>query len=110
MYPLMILCLCYAFFIKETMKASPFIDVTKINKELDVKNNLAPSGYNQFYIYMIFGVLLMDIVFGYIHSGEINLNMLGNLVLIIILFSFIINSGSEGIKEIYNNLTKKEID
>jgi len=107
-FVLIILCVCYAVFIKETMQASPFIDITKINKELDDKNNLKASGYNQFYIYMVFGVLLMDIGFGYMHNGKINLNILGNLAIIIILFSIIINSGLDGIKEIYNKLTKKD--
>lgn len=107
MYPLIILCGYYAYFIQETIKASPFIDITKINKEFGVNKKPSSSRYNHFYIYMIFGVLLMDIVFGYTSSGKINLNILSNLILIILLFSYIINAGSNGIKEIYDNLSKK---
>ena len=106
---LLILCGYYASNIKETLKDSPFINKTNINNELSTQSSVTNSGYNSFYIYMIFGVLLMDIIFGYINNGVLNLDILSSLVIIIILFSIIINSALDksDVQQIWKKIAKK---
>ena len=107
---LIVLCIYYSQLIKTTLKESPFIDHSKIKKELTTENSVTNSGNFKILISMTLGVLIMDLIFGYVHNGSFNYTMFENLKFIIIIFATIAGAAldKEDLEKIWSNLGKSK--
>ena len=108
-YTLLVLSLYYSICIKKTLKDSPFMDYNKIEKELSIETSVTNSGNFKILFFMTIGVLVMDLIFGYMHHGHFNYDMFQNLQFIIAIFVFIVAGAlnKDDIKEIYHKYSRK---